>query len=78
MRFVIATIKHETNTFSPIRTPLASFAIGRPDGLPAVELLRPFAAPIRPFAPSLILLKKKKLKSCCLLPHRSRWRYFTS
>ena len=35
MRFVIATIKHETNTFSPIRTPLASFAIGRPDGLPA-------------------------------------------
>ena len=35
MRFVIATVKHETNTFSPIRTPLASFAIGRPDGLPA-------------------------------------------
>ena len=49
MRFVLATISHETNTFSPIPTPLASFAIGRPAGMPiagdeiaqlAVELLR--------------------------------------
>jgi microcystin degradation protein MlrC len=34
MRFVLAAIKHETNTFSPITTPLASFAIGRPGGVP--------------------------------------------
>jgi len=34
MRFVLATISHETNTFSPISTPLASFAIGRTDGMP--------------------------------------------
>ena len=34
MRFVLATISHETNTFSPIPTTLASFAIGRPDGIP--------------------------------------------
>ena len=34
MRFVAATMKHETNTFSPIATPLASFAIGRPSGKP--------------------------------------------
>jgi len=34
MRFVLANINHETNTFSPIPTPLSSFAIGRPDGKP--------------------------------------------
>ena len=34
MRFVAATMKHETNTFSPVPTPLASFAIGRPSGRP--------------------------------------------
>ena len=34
MRFVIAAIKHETNTFSPISTPLSSFAIGQPAGIP--------------------------------------------
>ena len=27
-RYVIALIKHETNTFSPIATPLASFGHG--------------------------------------------------
>jgi microcystin degradation protein MlrC len=34
MRFVAAMMKHETNTFSPIPTPLASFAIGEPGGVP--------------------------------------------
>ena len=34
MRFVLANINHETNTFSPVPTPLSSFAIGRPDGKP--------------------------------------------
>jgi microcystin degradation protein MlrC len=34
-RFVLANINHETNTFSPVPTPLSSFAIGRPDGKPA-------------------------------------------
>ena len=33
-RFVLANINHETNTFSPIPTPLSSFTIGRPDGKP--------------------------------------------
>jgi len=35
MRFVVAMMKHETNTFSPIATPLAAFAVGEPDGIPA-------------------------------------------
>lgn len=35
MRFVAAMMKHETNTFSPLPTPLASFGVGEPDGLPA-------------------------------------------
>lgn len=35
MRFVLANINHETNTFSPVPTPLSSFAIGRPGGKPA-------------------------------------------
>lgn len=35
-RFVAAMIKHETNTFSPIPTPLASFAVGYPAGKPPV------------------------------------------
>lgn len=33
-RFIAAMIKHETNTFSPIPTPLGSFAVGFPGGLP--------------------------------------------
>lgn len=33
-RFVAAMMKHETNTFSPVPTPLASFAIGHPGGRP--------------------------------------------
>src|SRR5262249_50438808 len=28
MRFVIAQMKHETNTYSPVPTPLARFAVG--------------------------------------------------
>lgn len=34
MRVVIAMMKHETNTFSPVPTPLAAFAVGRPGGVP--------------------------------------------
>ena len=34
MRFVAAMMKHETNTFSPVPTPLAAFAVGRPGGVP--------------------------------------------
>jgi microcystin degradation protein MlrC len=54
MRFVMATIQHETNTFSPIVTPLASFAIGRPDGVPmsgleAVNTLRGTNKPLSAF-----------------------------
>lgn len=37
MRFVAAMMKHETNTFSPLPTPLASFGVGEPDGLPAAD-----------------------------------------
>ena len=33
MRVVIAMFKHETNTFSPVPTPLARFAAGRPGAL---------------------------------------------
>lgn len=54
MRFVLATISHETNTFSPIPTPLASFAIGRTDGMPiagdeAIEAYRRTNTPICAF-----------------------------
>jgi microcystin degradation protein MlrC len=54
MRFVMATIQHETNTFSPIVTPLPSFAIGRPDGVPmsgleAVNTLRGTNKPLSAF-----------------------------
>jgi len=31
MRVIIATMKHETNTFSPVPTPLARFAKGQPE-----------------------------------------------
>ncbi|MFO0995259.1 MAG: M81 family metallopeptidase [Alphaproteobacteria bacterium] len=34
MRFVAAMMKHETNTFSPVPTPIQSFAIGEPGGEP--------------------------------------------
>ncbi|OGP56241.1 MAG: ABC transporter substrate-binding protein, partial [Deltaproteobacteria bacterium RBG_13_52_11b] len=34
MRFVLVNINHETNTFSPVPTPLSSFAVGRPEGKP--------------------------------------------
>jgi len=54
MRFVLAAIKHETNTFSPIKTPLMSFAVGRPDGVPmqsaeAVETFRGTNTPLSAF-----------------------------
>lgn len=49
MRFVIAMMKHETNTFSPVATPLASFGLDGPlYGQAALEGYRdtntPFAA----------------------------------
>jgi microcystin degradation protein MlrC len=54
MRFVLAAIKHETNTFSPIKTPLASFAVGRAEGVPlqgaqAVETFRGTNTPLSAF-----------------------------
>lgn len=49
MRVVIAMMRHETNTFSPVPTPLARFGAAGPDfGNSAAENLRgtnnPFAA----------------------------------
>ncbi|MBT1517150.1 M81 family metallopeptidase [Bradyrhizobium sp. SRL28] len=35
MRFIAAMMKHETNTFSPVPTPLSSFAVGEENDLPA-------------------------------------------
>ena len=35
MRFVLARLQHETNTFSPVATPLACFAIGSRSGEPS-------------------------------------------
>ncbi|MGH8320025.1 MAG: M81 family metallopeptidase [Steroidobacteraceae bacterium] len=35
MRFVAAMMKHESNSFSPIPTPLSSFALGESGGIPA-------------------------------------------
>ncbi|MFB6421560.1 M81 family metallopeptidase [Bradyrhizobium tunisiense] len=36
MRFVAAMMKHETNTFSPIPTPLSAFGVGEEDCIPPV------------------------------------------
>jgi microcystin degradation protein MlrC len=54
MRFVLANINHETNTFSPVPTPLSSFAIGRPGGKPvagaeAVDAFRGTNTPLAAF-----------------------------
>ncbi|MGH8765020.1 MAG: M81 family metallopeptidase, partial [Burkholderiales bacterium] len=38
MRLVIAQMKHETNTFSPVPTPLARFAAGRAQPLEGNEV----------------------------------------
>jgi len=49
MRLVLAQMKHETNTFSPVPTPLARFAHGRPrppEGRTAIDGLD---FPTRPF-----------------------------
>jgi microcystin degradation protein MlrC len=43
MRAVVAMMKHETNTFSPVPTPLARFGLGRggpPRGAAAIEAVR--------------------------------------
>ena len=54
MQFVLAAMSHETNTFSPIPTPLASFAIGRSGGVPiagdeAIEAYRGTNTPLCAF-----------------------------
>ena len=33
MKLVIAQMKHETNTFSPVPTPIERFSLGRPQPL---------------------------------------------
>ena len=38
MKLVIAQMKHETNTFSPVPTPLARFARGKPTPLEGNEV----------------------------------------
>src|SRR3990172_4486032 len=48
-RFVIAQIKHETNTFSPIGTPLAAFGHGN-GPLHGEDASRALAGPNSPFA----------------------------
>src|SRR3954470_19656518 len=43
MKIVIAQMKHETNTFSPVPTPIARFAVGTPrphEGEAGVAALR--------------------------------------
>ncbi|TAK45533.1 MAG: M81 family peptidase [Betaproteobacteria bacterium] len=42
MRLLIAQMKHETNTFSPVPTPLARFAHGRPRPLEGEEVREAF------------------------------------
>ena len=45
MRVVIAQMKHETNTCSPVPTPLSRFATG--GGVPLEQMQRP-GRPVRP------------------------------
>ncbi len=52
MKFVIAQMKHETNTYSPVPTPLARFATGAdvpPEGAAAVAAYRGTGAAIAAF-----------------------------
>ena len=42
MKLVIAQMKHETNTFSPVPTPLARFAQGRETPLTGNEIREAF------------------------------------
>jgi microcystin degradation protein MlrC len=50
MRFVVALLKHETNTFSPVPTPLARFGNGGPAfGQAAYEAYRGTATPMGAF-----------------------------
>ena len=52
MKLVIAQMKHETNTFSPVPTPLARFATSAelpPEGLAAVAAYRGTGSAIAAF-----------------------------
>jgi microcystin degradation protein MlrC len=42
MRVVIAMMKHETNTFSPVPTPLARFAVGQPTPFTGMDAFRAY------------------------------------
>ena len=42
MRVVIAMMKHETNTFSPVPTPFARFASGQPEPYRGEEVVKAF------------------------------------
>ena len=44
MRVVIAMMKHETNTFSPVQTPIERFALGQNMPFHGDEVLAPFKA----------------------------------
>jgi microcystin degradation protein MlrC len=60
MRFVIAQMKHETNTFSPVPTPIGRFARGQPlpyVGTEVVEALRGTGSGVGAF---LALAEQKK------------------
>ena len=67
-RFVAAMIKHETNTFSPIPTPLASFAVGYPSGRPpvgksAMQKFGAYMADIMPVVQAEIMKAASKMKN---------------
>ena len=51
MKLVIAQMKHETNTFSPVPTPLARFGVGGdpPEGAAAVAAYRGTGAALAAF-----------------------------
>jgi microcystin degradation protein MlrC len=52
MKLLIAQMKHETNTYSPVPTPLARFAVGSgvpPEGAAAVEAVRGTGSAIAAF-----------------------------
>ena len=42
LRVVIAMMKHETNTFSPVPTPLGRFASGQPEPFRGDEVIPAF------------------------------------
>ncbi len=68
MRLLIAMMKHETNTFSPVPTPLARFGNG-PGPLYGEAAIRPTAAPAPGSAPiSISPQREERPKSYCRSP----------